>query len=202
MTNAHKTIDYYFSVISPWTYFGDQRFQDLVKKHGLKARYHPMFSPELFPATGGTLFKDRAAPRKAYRLVELERWRDYLGIKINITPKHFPTPEAPASRLILAAQDAGENVGPLTHAILRAVWVEERDVNDAATLADIATACGLDASALLAKSEDAAYEKAYHDEIQAAIQKGVFGYPTYVYQDELFWGQDRLDFLARALENA
>lgn len=200
MTDSTKTIDYYFSVFSPWAYMGDQRLRAMAEKYGYTVRHHPQLSPVLFPATGGLALKDRAEPRKAYRMAELERWRKHLGIDINLTPKFFPVPEAPASKLILAALDHGHDVGELTHALGRATWQEERDISDPATLADIATACGFDGAALVEASTDAAYEQKLDDEAQAAIARGVFGYPTYALGDELFWGQDRLDFLERALQ--
>lgn len=199
MANQTNTIDYYFSVLSPWAYIGDARFNALAKAHNKSVRYHPLLSPVLFPATGGLALKDRAQPRQDYRLAELTRWRDLLGLELNLQPKHFPTPEAAASQLILATQDAGEDPGALVHAIFRAVWVEERDINDAATLNEIAGTVGLDGQALSVKSQSPEFEQACQDETQAAIKAGVFGYPTYVYGDDLLWGQDRLDFLERAL---
>ena len=202
MTDTSKTIDYYFSVFSPWAYMGDVRFRALAKKYGYRIVYHPQLSPVLFPATGGLALKDRAAPRKAYRMMELDRWRKHLGITLNLTPKFFPVPEAPASKLILAALDAGHAVGELVHALGRATWEEERDISDPATLAAIATACGFDGAALVQASQDEAYDKKIDDEAQAAIARGVFGYPTYAVGEALFWGQDRLDFLERALQDA
>lgn len=202
MNAPSKIIDYYFSVFSPWAFFGDQRFRTMAAKHGFTIRYHPQLSPVLFPATGGLALKDRAEPRKAYRLTELDRWRKHLGIHINLTPKFFPVPEAPASKLILAARDAGHDVSELVHALGRATWVEERDISDPATLADIATACGFDGAALVKASLDPSYDDKLNAEAQAAIARGVFGYPTYALGSELFWGQDRLDFLERAMENA
>jgi 2-hydroxychromene-2-carboxylate isomerase len=200
MAPSPKTIDYYFSVISPWTYMGDERFLTLAKKYGYAVRHSPLLSPTLFPATGGLALKDRAAPRKAYRLMELERWSKHLGISINLQPKFFPVSEAPASKLILAALDLGLDVAELTHALGRATWEQEQDISDPATLTAIATACGLDGAALLAKSADEAYDAKLHAQTQDAIARGVFGYPTYALGDELFWGQDRLDFLERALQ--
>lgn len=194
-----KTVDYYFSVISPWTYFGDQRFRDLVKRHGFTVRHHPLLSLVLFPATGGLPLKDRAKPRQDYRLQELDRWRKLLRIDINLHPKHFPTPEAPATKLILAVQDAGEDVGMLVHAILRAVWEEDRDIADGATLQAIAESVGLDGQALLAQSQSNGYDEKAESVTKAAIERGVFGYPTYAIGEQLFWGQDRLDFVERAL---
>ena len=202
MNPAIKIINYYFSVISPWTYMGDERFRALAKQYGYQIRHHPQLSPVLFPATGGVAMKDRAAPRKAYRLMELERWSNHLGISINLQPKFFPVPEAPASKLILAALDLSLDVAELTHALGRATWEQERDISDPTTLVTIAAACGLDGAALLAASTDEAYDKKLNDETQTAIARGVFGYPTYALASELFWGQDRLDFLERALQRA
>lgn len=196
------TIDYYFSVASPWTYLGDGRFQGLAKRFGARVIYHPLNSPDLFPATGGLLLKDRAQHRKDYRLVELARWRDHLGIPLNLNPKHFPVPEAPASKLILAAQDAGEDAGPLLSAILQAVWADERDASAPDTLVELADASGLNGQALMQASTQSSFDQAFQDTTQTAIGRGVFGYPSYVFNEELFWGQDRLDFLERALSAA
>ena len=202
MTDTAKIIDYYFSVFSPWAYFGDARLRAMAAKHGYSVRHHPQLSPVLFPATGGLALKDRAEPRKAYRMAELERWREHLGIDINLTPKFFPVPEAPASKLILAALSAGHDVGELVHALGHATWVEERDISDAATLSAIATACGFDGETLINASADEAFDNALKAEAQAAIDRGVFGYPTYAVGDDLYWGQDRLDFLERKLQDA
>jgi len=195
MNASDQSIDYYFSVMSPWAYFGDARFSKLAQKHDLHIHYHPLLSPDLFPQTGGQLLKDRAQPRKDNRLTELKRWRDYLGLNVNLQPKYFPTPESNASQLILATQ----NPGPLVHAIMRAVWEQDKDVNDLETLSHIADSVGLDGTALITASQTEFYANAVKSETTAAITAGVFGYPTYVYQNELFWGQDRLDFLSRAL---
>ena len=200
--STDKTIDYYFSVVSPWAYMGHARFLDIAQKFGCQVVYHPLSSPDLFPATGGQLLKDRAQHRKDYRLVELARWSKHLGISLNLQPQYFPIPEAPASKLILAAQEAGHDVGPLLGAIFKAVWTDELDASDAPTLKKLADGCGLDGAALLEASTDESYDSAFAQTTQSAIARGVFGYPSYVYNDELFWGQDRLDFVERALNAA
>lgn len=193
------TIDYYFSIVSPWTYLGDGPFQDLVARHGAQVIYHPLSSPDLFPATGGQLLKDRAQHRKDYRLVELARWRDHLGVELNLQPKYFPVPEAPASKMILAIQETGENAGPFLSAVLKTVWADERDASDPAILIELANAVGMDGQAMFDASTQPSFETSFAETTQAAIARGVFGYPTYVFKDELFWGQDRLEFLERAL---
>jgi len=200
--SSEKTIDYFFSIMSPWAYLGDRRFQDMAKRYGARITYHPLSSPDLFPATGGLLLKDRAQHRKDYRLVELERWSKHLDIPLNLQPQHFPVPEAPASKLVLASQDAGQDAGPLLGAIFKAVWADEMNVSDEATLVALADSCDLDGPALLEVSHDPSFDTAFAATTQAAITRGVFGYPSYIFKDELFWGQDRLEFVERALSAA
>lgn len=192
-------IDYYFSIVSPWTYFGDPRLQDIVKVTGATVTYYPCSSPDLFPNTGGKMLKDRGEHRQNYRMVELNRWKDYLHMDLNPTPKHFPVPEAPGSKLVLATQDAGLAPAPLLSGLLSAVWVEDKDVSDRDTLIAIANTAGLDGPTMMKASEDPKYDAAFAKSTQDAIDAGVFGYPTYIANGEMFWGQDRLYFLAKAL---
>ncbi len=194
-----KVVDYYFSLISPWTYLGAARFADILGHAGATAMCRPVDFGKVFPASGGLPLGQRAPQRRAYRLIELRRWRDFLGIELTLEPKHFPTPEALAARLVIAAREAGADALGLSSAILRATWAEERDVSRRETLLDIAAGQRLDGSALLAAAEREDMGRAYERETEQAIARGVFGAPTYVWKDELFWGQDRLDFLARAL---
>ena len=198
MSTPH--IDYYFSIISPWTYFGDARLHDIAKATGATISYHPCSSPDLFPNTGGKMLKDRGTHRQNYRMVELNRWKAHLNMDLNPTPAHFPVPEAPGSKLVLAAKDAGAEPGSLVSGLLKAVWAEEKDISDPDTLVAIANAAGLDGEALLNASQDEKYDAAFAKSTQDAIDGGVFGYPTYVTDGEMFWGQDRLEFLERRLK--
>ncbi len=194
-----KTIDYHYALTSPWTYLGGPRFDAIVKRHGASVNWKPIDVRQVFPATGGLPLAKRAPERQAYRLMELKRWRALLEMPLNLHPKHFPVPDELAARVVIAADRAGQDVGPLSNAILRAVWAEERDITDGATLVGIAESCGLDDAALLKGADDPAVQAAYQGYTAAAIKRGVFGVPTYVYQDELFWGQDRLDLLDRTM---
>lgn len=194
---ADKTVDYYFTPTSPWTYLGHERFGAIAAKHGAAIRCKPVDYGKIFPASGGLPLAKRAPQRQAYRLVELERWRKFLGIALNLHPRFFPAPADLASRLIIAAPAAAQF--ELAGALLRAVWAEERNIADPATLRAIAASCGLDGAETLAAAAapDAA---ARHDALtQEALALQVFGAPTYVFRGEPFWGQDRLDFLDRAL---
>jgi 2-hydroxychromene-2-carboxylate isomerase len=195
-----KTIDYYFTPVSPWTYFGHDRLVAIAGKYGATIAVKPIDLSKVFPVSGGLPLPKRAPQRQAYRIMELKRWRDYLGIPINFQPKFVASPGDTAAKWILAAAEQGEKTGlDLAGAIMRARWADERDIADKATLAAVSLALGLEAGTLAARAEDPEIAARYEACTQEAIDRQVFGAPTYVYRDELFWGQDRLDFLARAL---
>ena len=198
MTDKH--IDTYISLASPWTYLGWERLDTIARRHGASLAYFPIDTGVVFPATGGVPLPQRAPERRAYRLAELRRWKAYLGAEdFNIEPRHFPVPPDQAGQMAIAAREQGADIGGLCRAILRAVWCEERDIADRETLAAIATAEGFDGAALLAAADDPAMAERYLADSEAGIARGVFGAPTYVVGDQLFWGQDRLDFLDRLL---
>ena len=137
-------------------------------------------------------------------MMELKRWRDFLGLPLTLEPKFFPVPVEAAATLILAVleQQGTETALDVAGDCLRAIWTEDRDISSRDTLRDIASARGLDAPALLTQAASAGIAAVYVMQSQEAIARGIFGSPTYVYNDELFWGQDRLDFLDRALARA
>ncbi|MDX1575318.1 MAG: 2-hydroxychromene-2-carboxylate isomerase [Kiloniellales bacterium] len=195
-----KVVDYYLIMISPWAYLGGPRLTDIIRRHGAELRVKPFDAAVVFPETGGLPLAKRAPARQAYRLAELRRWRDHLGMPLNIEPAHFPVPHETAARMVIAAGDgSGGDPAGLAQAILTAVWAEERDISDAATLAEIAEATGHDGGALLSAAEGKETAESYAALSREAISRGVFGSPSYVYGDEVYWGQDRLDFLDRAL---
>jgi len=194
-----KQIDYYYAMPSPWAFLGAERFTRLAAGAGASVTYKPCDFARVFSRTGGFMLKDRAPARQAYRLVELDRWSRHLGIRLNRQPKFFPVADELAARFVIAAGQQGIPMGPLTLAIMRAVWQEERDISDADTLRALADAEGLAGAALLTAAREPTTLEAYERNSDEAVTRGVFGAPTYVYRDELFWGQDRIDFLERAL---
>ena len=194
-----RTVDYYCSLASPYAYMGDARFTDMARRLGVTVRHKPVDFSRIFPASGGLPLAQRAPQRQVYRLMELKRWRAFLDLPLNLHPKYFPVAEWPAAGMVIAARQKGLDCAALTHAILKAVWTEERDIADGATLSAIAGEIGIDGDALLAAAGSPGVKQAYDADTAEAITRGVFGAPTYVYGDELFWGQDRLEFLEQAL---
>ncbi len=195
-----KTIDYYFSPVSPWTYLGHARLRDIARRHGASIAPKPVDYGRVFPVSGGLPLKQRAPQRQAYRMVELRRWRDFLGVPIQLEPKFFPVSADLAARTIIAAAGAGaEKQLDLSHAFMRACWEQDRDISDAATLVDLANGAGLDGAALVKAAGEAAAQAEYDRLTQEAVDRQIFGAPTYVVGGEPYWGQDRLDFVDRAL---
>jgi len=193
-------IDYYVSPASPWTYLGHDAFVALARAHRAPVALKPIDLGRVFPVSGGLPLAKRAPQRQAYRLVELRRWSAHRGIALNPTPRHFPAPAELASLwLVAAAQDDVDAALRLLGAIGRALWTEERDVADAATLRALAADCGLDAARMSERAAAPDTRVHYDTLTQEAIDRAVFGVPTYVLRGEMFWGQDRLDFLGRAL---
>ena len=195
-----KVVDYYITALSPWTYLGHDRFVALAKHHGATVNVKPVDLGKVFPVSGGLPLKQRAPQRQAYRMFELRRWSAHLGVPINVQPKFFPVSGDLAARWILAAEqdDTGAAL-TLAGAFMRAVFVEERNIADAATAVAIANEQHLDAAKLSLRADSPEIAARYDALSQEAIDRQVFGAPTYVYRDEPFWGQDRLDFLDRAL---
>jgi 2-hydroxychromene-2-carboxylate isomerase len=196
------TIDYYLAPQSPWTYLGHQRLSDMAQAHGAKVRVKPVdIGGQIFPASGGLPVGQRAPQRQAYRLVELKRFSTFLKLPLNLHPKFFPGPGDDASRLIIAVDqhDGAQAAMRVCGALLAVVWAQERNLADAAVLAEVLLEQQLP-SERLQQSQQADVQALYQAHTEEALKRGVFGAPTFVVEGELFWGQDRLDFLERRLQ--
>lgn len=191
-------IDYFFSTVSPWVYLSGRRLEGIAASHGATVAFRPVDPGALFARTGGLPVNERHPSRQAYRLQELRRWSAHLGTPLNLRPRHFPVNPAPSAYAVIAADRAGggDLVG-LIHGFSRAVWAEERDIADEATLVAIATEAGLDADRILAGREAAV--PTYERNTEDALAAGMFGAPWYQLRGEGFWGQDRLDLLDHTL---
>ena len=197
-------IDYYLAPQSPWTYFGHARLVQIAKQAGATVRIMPVdLGGQIFPATGGLPVGQRPPQRQAYRLVELQRFSHFLQMPFNLKPKFFPVAGDDAARLIIAGDqhDGVDTAMKLCGAVLAAVWVQERDIADASVLQAILQEQGIAADRWQAALAPAAQD-AYMVYTRQAMDAGVFGAPSYVVEGEIFWGQDRLDFLQRRLQVA
>lgn len=193
-------IDYWLSPISPWCYLAGDRLERIAARHDAAITYRPVDALQLFERTGGQHPDNRHPSRLEYRGQELQRWAAHLGMPLNVKPRTGRPNAAPASYAIIAAQAAGGEVGPLVQAILRAHWVEQRDIADDATLRDILSKSSLDPA--LVDSGLFVGADTYGRNLEAAVDAGAFGVPFYRVREtgQKFWGQDRLDFLDRHLD--
>jgi 2-hydroxychromene-2-carboxylate isomerase len=196
-----RTVDYYFAPQSPWTYLGHARFAALVRAAGATVRVLPVdLGGKVFPTSGGLPLAKRAPQRQAYRLLEIRRFSEHLKIPMHPQPRYFPVGGDDAACLIIAVDqhDGSEAAMKITGAVLSAVWAQERNIGDDKVLAELLAENGLDAKRL-AQSHSQEVRERYEAYTQQAISGGVFGAPSYVIDGEIFWGQDRLDFVARQL---
>lgn len=192
----HSPIDYYFSQNSPWSYFGAGRLAEIAKKAGRKVNVYPVMGMDVFSKTGGLPLGKRSPERQVYRLAELERWRTFLEIPVNIHPKFFPIDDTLASCAVIAAQENGLNALGLSLELGRAQWEMEQDFSQLDVIKEAAGRADIDIAAL---GDFEQYADQYKSSSELAVSAGVFGFPSYIADGEMFWGQDRLDFLARKL---
>ena len=196
----------FYSLSSPWAYFAGPKIQDIVRRHQVKLVLKPYDFQDVAPKTGGVPIRTRPEPRRTYHALELDRWRKYLGMPLVLEPKFYPADGKPAGWnkqpgwMVIAAQEAGLDALRLSHALLRALWAEERDTSNPEVRRAIAKENGMDGDALVAAETSAAVQALYKRYSDEAVECGVFGAPTYVLDGERFWGQDRLDFLDRTLD--
>jgi 2-hydroxychromene-2-carboxylate isomerase len=195
-----RSVDYYFTPQSPWTYLGHARFAALAKSTGATVRVRPIDFGAVFPVSGGLPLGKRAPQRQAYRLVELARFSRHLDIPLNPKPKFFPVVGDDAAKLVIAVDlhDGTDAAMKLCGAVFAAVWVQERNIADPKVLEALVGECGLPAKRIEQSLSQMVQER-YEDYTQQAIDAQVFGAPSYVIDGEIFWGQDRLDFVERAL---
>lgn len=195
-----RSIDYYFSIHSPWAFLGYDAFVDVARRHALRINFRPVQLGELFAETGGLPLARRHPARQRYRLVELKRWREARGVDFHIGPAHWPFDASLTDRLIIAAQIAGHDVLALVGRLGAGVWQREENLGDPATLAAILAELGLPAALLEAADDDKA-RTIYQTNHDDAVEADVFGSPSYVLDGEVFWGQDRIELLDAALSS-
>ncbi|NIX78148.1 2-hydroxychromene-2-carboxylate isomerase [Microvirga terricola] len=196
-----RTIDYYFSLLSPWAYIGHAPFMGIARRHGVEVNYKPVFLGRVFAETGGLPLAQRHPVRQRYRMVELQRWREKRGLSFNLQPKHWPFDVNLPDRFVIAISVSGQNPDPFLRRVFAAIWEEERDVGNPAVLAEIAESVGLDGSSLMNLATGSSTEAIYALNLENAVAGDVFGSPAYVLDGEVFWGQDRLDLLDDALQS-
>jgi 2-hydroxychromene-2-carboxylate isomerase len=192
-------IDYFFSLLSPWSYIGHAHLLDIARRRGAAIVYKPVFLNEVFSETGGLPLAKRHPARQNYRSVDLQRWREKRKLTFNLWPRHWPFEADLANASVLAIVAAGGDPAAFVQRVFVGVWEREEDLADASLLAALLQEAGFDAKAILASADSSQIRAAYENNHLEAVAIGVFGAPSYVSLGEIFWGQDRLDLLDEAL---
>jgi 2-hydroxychromene-2-carboxylate isomerase len=196
-----RTIDYYFTLASPWAFLGHRPFLEIAKANGVTINYKPVNLGEVFPHTGGLPLPKRHPARQKYRILEIQRWREARGVALKINPKHWPFAADTANRTILAVAQSGADPGRYTQRAFEGVWVNDEDLGPEDKLVALLNECGHDGAKMLASAKSDAIGKIYADLATEAVERNVIGSPCYVLDGEVFWGQDRLMLLDSALKS-
>ena len=196
-----KKILYFYSVASPFAHLGNKRLIEISKKYSVEIIEKPIdLVGKVFVATGGVPVPQRHISRQNYRLLELKRWGEFLNIKINQKPKFFPPkdPHIPAL-FCIASIDMGIKI-EFGMKVLEQLWAQENDISNLETLKLIANDLKINFEDLNKLAMSDKIKNIYEANTQEAINMNIFGVPTYIYNNEMFWGQDRLELLEYSLK--
>jgi 2-hydroxychromene-2-carboxylate isomerase len=196
-----RQVDYYFSFQSPWAYIGHKLFREVANTYDVKVNHKPLVLVDLFSETGGLPLMKRHPVRQRYRMMELQRWRDKRGLKFHLQPANWPFNSRLADGMVIAAIETGRDPDPFLRRAFAAVWEDQLNLADAATLVKLADDSGLPGKQLVERSGSEEITAAYEKNRQDALAADVFGSPVYVLDGEVFWGQDRIELLADALKS-
>ena len=192
-------VHHFCSLLSPWVFMGWPRLEQVCRQAGVPVRHRFVDLPRVFQANGGVPGGKKSPEKQAYRLAELRRWSRRCGLDLVLQPAHHPFDAGLATRLVLAAEAREDDAPGLARRLMAALWLEDADLADPGTLRRLVEKAGLPPEPLFSAAEESEVHQRLEENTDDAIRLGVFGVPTYVYRGELFWGQDRLDFLAEAL---
>jgi 2-hydroxychromene-2-carboxylate isomerase len=197
--NMRRRVDYYFSILSPWSYLGHGAFSGVAKKHDLDVRYKPTVLLDVFSNSGGLPLGKRHPLRQNYRMMELQRWRARRKMAMNLHPKYWPFNTSLVDRTIVALAEAKAPVEAFLPRAFTGVFEREENLADETVIAGFLRDAGIDADDILQRAKSEACEAIYVANAADALAAGVFGAPGFVLDGEVFWGQDRIDFLDEAL---
>jgi len=198
---SDSPIEYFYSTHSAFAYLGSQLFGQISANDSRSVRYVPFDLRRLFKALGRSPNGSQSDTHRAYFFGrELNRWAQFRGVEmLPEIPTYHDHDLAQSSRMIIAAQQQGIDVGQLTHVMLSAHWIDDADLDDSATLIKIANDAGLNGQELMNAQRDPAIDKIYLANTDEAIEREIFGSPTYIVDGDVFYGQDRLELVQRAL---
>jgi len=192
-----KAVEFYFDFGSPYSYLAYKALPAIAAARGAQIVWRPMLLGGVFKATGN--HSPAEIPAKSrWMQQDMQRWAARYGAAFRFNP-HFPINTLVLMRGAVGMQLRGADFHAYTAAVFHAMWGEPRNLGDPAELAAVLRQAGLDADAFAALANDEAVKAQLKKQTEEAVARGVFGAPTFFVGDEMFWGQDRLDFVAAAL---
>jgi len=194
-------IDYYFTLASPFSWFGQKQLSGIAAKHGKKINYKPFNLMGVWEISGAVPPPARPPVRQRYRLIELKRIAEMRGETIIATPSNFPTNPELADRCVSAISLSGGDAGNFGYAVGEALWSQDRQIADEATLKELLISTGHDGDAILKLANDEKTARIRAQNTLDANEADAVGAPAYVYNGEVFWGQDRLDYLDQMISS-
>jgi 2-hydroxychromene-2-carboxylate isomerase len=194
-------IEYFYAAHSAFAYLGSRRLMEIAKASGRTIRHKPYDLRRGMEGIGSRPTRERTAGHRAYFFGrEIQRWSEERNAPvIGHRPTYHDNDIGLPNCVLIAAQEQGADVDGLAHAILEAHWRHDADHADRAVLARLVTSIGGEPSLLLAAADSAAIRRIYEDNTAEAIRRSVFGSPTYFVDGDMFYGQDRLEMVERAL---
>jgi 2-hydroxychromene-2-carboxylate isomerase len=189
-------LHYFFDYSSPYCYLGTQRIESVAQSAGAELVWKPILLGGIFKSLGGPMVPLTASPqvKQDYNMTDMRRWAEHFSIPFS-WPSQFPMNTVKALRITMQLDDPA----PFIHRVYRAYWAENQDISDPSVLTEILNELGL-AHALLANTADPEIKRLLIDATQEALDRGVFGAPTCLVGDELYFGQDRFQFVASAIK--
>jgi len=195
-----ETIDYFFVGASPFTYLGHNAIRETAARHGAELRYRPVNIMQVWEASGAVPPAQRPPVRQRYRLIELQRIAHIRDLPINLKPKFFPADTTLADCCTMVLQQRGDDPGDYMEKVMRGVWVDDADMSNEQEVADRLAACDFDPVTILTAAKSEAILQQRMANSAEAVERDAVGVPSYVLNGEVFWGQDRIDYLDHALD--
>ena len=194
-------IDYYFTAPSPYAYLGHHTLMNIAAKHGKAVNFKPFDIMGVWGESGAVPPGQRPLVRQRYRLVDMQRSAVMRDAAMNAEPAFFPTNPTPADLSICALVSSGADPANYAYSLGKAIWAQEKQIADVTVLHELLTECGHDAEAILALSQSDEIAAVREKNTKEAIENDAVGAPAYVYNGEVFWGQDRLEYLEQMIES-
>jgi 2-hydroxychromene-2-carboxylate isomerase len=196
-----SALEYFYSAHSAYAYIGSERFMAIAKAAGRPIAHRPMDLRAVVAATGPGATNSRTPERRAYFSGrEIQRWAEFRGAALAPGwPRHHDHDIALPNCTLIAALERGHDVGALAHAMLQAHWRDDADLADRDTLAGIVRRVRLDPGPILDAALEPRIRAIYDANTAEAIRRSVFGSPAYFVDGDMFYGQDHLEMVERAL---